>query len=369
MSILYRALLLLCICSSATYATHLLGGEITASNVSGLTYKISVQLYLDVATYGQASSAQKSVLVCFGDGNTAEVQRETITNLTGDQEGIARATYSTQYSYPSTGSFQISTNVDNRSGSMLNLANAQFSSMFLWTVINTQVSNNTPVLPTPIYTAGAKQVLKIDLKATVSDSDSTTAHLQTLSKTSPGTCGVRSLDDTYLYPNDVAKKGSFKIDQVNKKLVWNAPDNLGKYIYAVVIDEWRDGIKISESYREGIITVIDKPGETVEIPPYESASSGSLVAGISDSENISISVEAYPIPTEDYLTVNVATRYASTVKVQLINLEGKIVQETKSTALATQWSTQLDLRQLTRGLYIVRALDDQGQFATKKVAR
>jgi hypothetical protein len=240
--------------------------------------------------------------------------------------------------------------------------------MFLWTVIDTQVSNSTPVLPVPIFTAGSKQIFKIDLKSAVSDSDSTTAHLQRLSKTSPGTCGVRSLNENYIYPNDVSKKGIFYVDQSSKQLVWNAPDLLGKYIYAVVIDEWRNGIKISETYREGLITVTDKPGSVVEIPPYVPVNDSGLITSLPDSDNLAMQVDAFPVPTDDFLTVNVRSVTATTLRIELINMNGQIVKQINTTNNLTQWSQQLDLRQMAKGLYIVRVTDQLGKFVTRKIA-
>lgn len=373
MSTFYKIAFFLCLCSSATYATHLLGGEIRATNISALTYKISAQIYFDVSPGGgpTAADSQSAILLCFGDGNTADVQRTSYTKLTGDQNGIAVGTYDVTYTYPSAGIFQISTNITNRTANLLNLVNSELSQMFLWTVINTQVINSTPVLPVPIFSAGAKQIFAIDLKPTVTDTDSTTAHLQKLSKTSPGTCGVRSLNDTYIYPNDVSRKGIFAIDQVNKKLIWNAPELLGNYIYAVVIDEWRSGVKISETYREGLITVTDKPGPTVEIPAYVPANGIGVVTAIpdTDAENLSMIVEAFPVPTDDFLTISVNSITPTTLRVQVINLDGQIVRETKTNTKEIQWSQQMDLRKVTKGLYIIRVIDDQGNFATKKIVR
>ncbi|MEO6684355.1 MAG: T9SS type A sorting domain-containing protein [Dyadobacter sp.] len=370
MSAFYRIVLLLCLCSSASYATHLLGGEIRAVNLSGQTYKITAQIYFDVSPQSSgASAAQNSIMICFGDGKTAEVKRSSFDVLSGDQSGVAVGTYDVTYTYPSSGIFQISTNLNNRTSNLLNFSNSDQSEMFLWTVIDTQVSNSTPVLPLPIFTAGSKQIFKIDLKPTVTDSDSTTAHLQRLSKTSPGTCGVRSLNDTYIYPNDVSKKGTFYVDQASKKLVWNAPDLLGKYIYAVVIDEWRDGIKISETYREGLITVTDKPGPIVEIPPYVPVNDSGLITSLPDSDNLAMVVEAFPVPTEDFLTVSVKSATATTLRVELINMNGQIVKQINTTENLIQWSQQLDLRQLAKGLYIVRVTDQLGKFVTRKIAR
>jgi hypothetical protein len=372
MSTFYRIIFFLCLSSSASFATHLLGGEIRAENVSGQTYKISAQIYFDVSPEGVGSSdAQNMIKLCFGDGNTADVQRTSYTKLTGEQKGVGIGTYEITYTYPSSGTFQISANITNRTGNLLNLTKSEISEMFLWTVINTQVQNSTPVLSVPIFSAGAKQIFTVDLKPIVADADSITAHLQKLSKSSPGTCGVRSINETYVYPNEVSKKGTFTIDRINNKLVWNAPELLGNYIYAIVVDEWRNGVKISETYREGLILVTDKAGPTVEITPYVPVNEARIISAVPDSdvEDLSMSVEAFPVPTEDFLTVSINSVIPTTLRVQVINLDGQIVREIKTSTKEKQWRQQMDLRRIAKGLYIIRVINDQGKFATRKIVR
>ena len=367
----YKTIFLFFITTSFCSASHLLGGEIRATNVSGLTYRISAQIFFDAVDGGSAAQSQNSINVCFGDGSTGIASRKSYTALDGDSKGVAVGVFELTHTYASVGTFQISTAIDNRSQGILNYPSSDQFPMFLWTVINTSFSNSTPVLPNPIFETGAKQVLKIDLKSTNNDPDSVSAHLQKLSSPSPGTCGVRMLDNNYLYPNDVTKKGRFYVDQIEKKLVWNAPEALGKYIYSVVVDEWRDGIKISESYHEGIIVVTDKDGPTVEIPPYLPATTSELITANPDSDysDLTLAMEAYPIPTQDYLNVRVESKYATNLTIQLINLEGRVVKQIKTGSQVVEWRDQLDLRQLNSGLYIIKATDEAGKFVTRKIVR
>jgi hypothetical protein len=368
MRTLYKTLLLFFITTSICSASHLLGGEIRATNISGLTYKITVQVYFDAVAGAGAADSQQNVSVCFGDGNTGLADRTSYIQLTGDSKGMSMGIYEAIYTYGLAGIYQLSSDINTRTEGILNYK-GMGKPMFLWTVINTTVSNNTPILAYPIISAGAKQVLKIDLAPTISDADSTSAHLQELSMSSPGTCGVRQIDNTYIYPNDVTRTGLFAIDQINKKLIWNAPEALGKYIYAIVIDEWRNGIKISETYREGVVQVIDKPGPIVEVPPYVPA--GGLITGSPDKNyaGLTLAIEAYPVPTLDYLTVKVSSKNPTNLTVQLINLDGIILKEIKTSAKSIEWSERLDLRQTVSGLYIIKATDENGKTVTKKIVR
>jgi hypothetical protein len=367
MKTLYKTVLFLFVFISKTYASHLMGGEIRATYVSGQTYKISVHVYLDLVNAAGAANAMQTVQVCFGDGNTSEIPRVSTTRLTDFAASVA--VFEKTYTYPSSGTFQISASINSRS-SYINLPNSINENLFVWTVINTQTANNTPVLPYAAIAAGVKQVFSVDLAPAVQDQDSITVRLQFVSKPSPGTCGVRGLQTGYFYPNDLTKAGTFKIDSKNKRLVWNAPEAAGNYIYAFVVDEWRDGIIISQSYHEGTIIVTDRPGETVKIPDYEA--SGGLITAVpvtdSGSPEISMTLQAYPVPTDDFLTFKVYSKKRSIVKVQLINLQGAVVKELSSKIQVMNFQDEFDMRLLSKGLYLLRALNDV-ESVTQKIVR
>ena len=368
MNLFYRIFILILFVSPACFATHLAGGEIRASHVSGQTFKISVLLYLDAASGGQAASATNEVNVCMGDGNIITIPKISAAPITGSNE-ILLALFEKNYTFSSSGTFQLSLNLNNRS-TALNFPNGSESPFFLWTVLNTQFSNATPILPNLVFNAGVKQVFSMDLKPVVTDSDSISIRLQKLSKPSPGTCGVRSLDYTYIYPNDVSKSGTFKINQQEKKLVWTAPEIVGSYIYALVIDEWRDGIRISETYREARINVTDKSGETVQVPPYQFAEEGGLITSVPNLESpeISIAVDAYPVPTEDYVTARAYSKRQSVIKLQLIDVNGRVLREANSENAVTVFQQKFDLRRFTPGVYIIRATND-AESTSQKIVR
>lgn len=368
MKYIYKITILLFLSIYSCFATHLKGGEIRASYISGQTYKISVLLYLDANSNGAAES-QNTVSTCMGDGNVITISRVSSTSLIGST-GVLAALFEANYTYPSSGTYQISVSENNRNNA-LNFPNGTAGSLFLWTVLNTQLPNSTPIMPYLSFDAGIRQVFSIDLKSSGTDSDSTSFRLQKLSKPSPGTCGVRSVDQSYIYPNDVTKTGTFKINQAEKKLVWTAPEQVGNYLYAMVVDEWRDGIIISQTYREGTITVTDKPGPTVNIPPYDYAeNSGGLITSIPklDSPEVTIAVEAYPVPTEDYITVKAYSKKPAIIKLQLIDLQGRVLSEIRSNTSAIVMQEQFDLRNYTKGVYIIRAQNDT-ESVTQKILR
>jgi hypothetical protein len=367
MTRVYQTLIILILTASSTFASHLFGGEIRASHTSGQNYKVAVHLYFNPGDGQSASDAQTSVTVCFGDGRTADLQRVSLNRNSNDNYSVG--VYEGSHTYAASGTYQISASVSNRS-TFLNLPNANLTTLFLWTVINTQISNNTPVLAHPPLYAGIRQIFSIDLNPTTPENDSISISLQVASRPSPGSCGVRMEEAAYFYPNDLTRTGTLKVDPQNKTLTWNAPERAGNYLYSFVVREWRNGIVISESYHESTIIVSDRGGETVQVPEYEPA--GTLVTAVkptqSVSPEISLRVEAYPIPTENYLTFKVYAKNRSLITVQLLNIQGQVVKETTSSEASVLYQDEFDLSRLNKGVYILRAATAT-HSVTQKVIR
>jgi hypothetical protein len=363
---IYVILFLFLFTGGSASATHLQGGEIRVKHLTGLTYEVSVLLYFDEIG-GQGTIQQQNLVeVCMGDGQTITASRLSLVPLPASP-GSSLGTYVTNYTYGSQGTYQISSQIENRSSNIVNFQNSLNTNVFLWSVVNTTFINSTPILPPLAFSAGVRQPFTLDLGATDIQGDSVTFVLQKLSKPSPGTCGVRSVDNSFIYPNEVNTAGTFQIDQVKKQLVWTAPTQLGLYIFAVVMYEWRDGIRISETYREGIIIVSDKPGETVEIPPYESAENSGPITSVpgSLSPEIAISVIAYPVPTTDFLTVKAYSKNPAIITLQVIDLQGRIHKEYKAKNIGSNIEHQFDLRNYASGVYMIRASNDNESVSQK----
>ncbi|GGH22894.1 hypothetical protein GCM10007423_05030 [Dyadobacter endophyticus] len=361
------SILLLILLSAYAHASHLRGGEILASHVSGQTYNIKVRLYLDTQSGQGAVDALSAVTACMGDGGVKDLPR---TSLTAISNGVSVGEYQATYTYPSSGIYQISVALDTRTGGILNLPQSGMTSQFLWTVIDTQLSNSTPILPNLEFVAGVRQVFSVDLKPIVADNDSITAKVVRLSKPSPGTCGVRMLDHTYLFPNEISSTGTFTVDARQKKLIWVAPEVVGHYLFAIVVAEWRDGVRISETYREGVVSVIDRPGETVQVPPYESSEYGGLITStpVVSSSEVSMAVQAYPVPTENFVTVKAYSKQRAIIRLQLIDMNGRVLTEIASKAPEIAVQEVFDMRNLARGIYLIRASNAKDSV-TQKVLR
>ena len=354
-------------CSAASYATHLKGGEIRVTHISNLTYKATAFVYFDAGS--AMTNVEPELMMCMGDGQVIKAARQSLTTLPG-LASTSIGIYEATYTYPASGRYQISASIANRNSGILNFSNSELLPMFLWTIFDTSLGNSTPASPDLQFTGGVRQLFTQNLKVTDVNGDSVSFHLQKLSRAFPGTCGIRSTDQSYIYPNEVNKSGTLKIDQVTKKLIWNAPAQAGNYSIAYVVDEWRNGIIISQTYREGLITVSDKPGEKVDIPAFEYPADNGVVTALPylESPEISIAVEAYPVPTDDFVNVKAYSKSRSVITLQLIDMQGRILQQIKSHSAEILIQEQFDLRDYPKGMYLIRAENDM-ESVTQKILR
>lgn len=361
-------ILLLTLLSFCARASHLRGGEIRASFISGQTYQINVRLYVD-QSIGMPAESMSTVKVCMGDGSTTELIRTAV--ITGTLAGnVAVYEYAGNHTFRAAGIYQIAVAADQRSSGILNLPNSETTTQFIWTVIDTQQSNSTPVLPYLAFEAGVRQVYALDLKPSVADSDSITVRVSRISRPSPGECGVRMHDHSYIFPNEVSATGTFKVDAAQQKLIWTAPEVVGNFLFAMVVTEWRAGARISETYREGVITVSDKPGPTVEVPAYESAEFGDLITSTPNvkSAEVSMAIQAYPVPTDDFVTVKAYSKQRSIIRLQLIDMNGRVLHEIASRTPQISVQEKFDMRNLVQGVYLIRASNEK-DAVTQKVLR
>ncbi|PWJ56733.1 putative secreted protein (Por secretion system target) [Dyadobacter jejuensis] len=363
MKTIYTLLFSLLIIALPLRASHILGGEIQAIQLNNQNYKIVVKLAMDQINGASAINAENSVLVCFGDGQTGTLLATNSYTAT-DDAGVIFKTFEGEHEYTSPGNYQISVQRENRVDGILNLPEGDQNTLFLWTILNTQMANSTPQFPDLKTTAGLRQNFKQALAPIATEADSLSYRIVKISKASPGTCGVRMINHSYSYPNDVSKEGLFYIDRSNQ-LVWTAPTMEGRYLYAIVAKEWREGVVISETYREATLTVVDGPGEVVDIPPYQPVDANLVVAGDSNPE-VEIDVLAYPNPSDDHIRVVVTSRDKLNIKIQVLNTSGQAVKQYSTSSPAFSIEKDFSLKAYGPGLYLINVSTSLGS-QTKKI--
>ena len=91
----------------------------------------------------------------------------------------------------------------------------------------------------------------------------------------------------------------------------------------------------------------------------------SVVTGMPEAEGINLSVSAYPNPTTDYLTVKVdapTTLSIQSMKYQVFDIHGKLLQTVK----ATGQETQIETTNLIPANYFVKVLNNNKEIKVFK---
>ncbi|MBC7921283.1 MAG: gliding motility-associated C-terminal domain-containing protein [Ferruginibacter sp.] len=256
-------------------ATHLRAGEIVAVRdpQNPFRYCFLLTTYTDNVGGSQANMAQADVTFFFGDGTSAVAPRENGPAGTpiGNETSVNR--YYVCHVFPGNGLFTVSVGIQNRNSDVVNLGPGSSSEIefFVRTTIlvNAQLGfNSTPVLQNPpLDQACVGQRFVHNPAAFDTDGDSIAYRITTPSRFS-GNQGVGSFIGGYQEPTAVNPASlnearnapaTFSINALNGDLVWDAPGGprIGEYNVAFVVEEWRNGSKISETVRDMQIVVKD----------------------------------------------------------------------------------------------------------------
>jgi gliding motility-associated-like protein len=240
-------LLLPVVCPFLAFATHQRAAEITYRHVSGLTYEITLISY--TFTPSPANAFREYLLINWGDGTASEIRRVQVTYLPDE---ITYNKYLGQHTFPGPSTYTISCEDPNRNGGILNIPNSINTPLFI--VSELMISpfiggyNNSPVLLIPPIDNGCvNQPFYHNPGAYDADGDSLSYKLITcrgaLGQPIPG----------YTLP---AASKSLTLNQVTGDLIWDSPEQQGEYNIAILIEEWRDGLRIGSVLRDMQIIVL-----------------------------------------------------------------------------------------------------------------
>ncbi|GAB4038788.1 T9SS type A sorting domain-containing protein [Spirosoma gilvum] len=367
-----RTITLLCLMLlgiTAVRATHLLGGYVQATPISGpsLTYRVSAVLYMDEIRGKQAADQANAIQLCLGDGTTATAYRANRLITNDNTTSINSYTLIHTYSAPST--YTVSFVLSSRTG-VQNITNAdtQLFSLNTTFLINSSNSNQTPTAGFPQLRIGTARKATLLLKATDADGDSLVYELaKPLAGIEP--CGWKAVP-SYRFPNDITQQGTFKLNSQTGDLVWDAPVALGYYSISLLISEYRKGVQISQTTQEITVIVEDQPGSTTPIPPYEpaTAGTGSIVTETVLYSDPDIMFVTFPNPVESRLQVVLQTSNPTTATLQLSDVNGKKLQELIFNQAARQHEQIMGMDGLKPGIYLLRA-DVNGRSFLRKLIK
>ncbi|MGA0556946.1 T9SS type A sorting domain-containing protein [Larkinella sp. VNQ87] len=348
------------------WGTHLVGGYIQVKRLSASPlFKFIVNVYIDNA----GGAANEQITLCPGDGSGAlSVPRKSLNRL---ENGLSLAIYEVDYMYSGTGSssYTVSAQVPNRS-QLTNLPNALQTPLYLETTFSASVVNALPVFqgPTPgSLTVPVNQKAVYNFQAKDEEGDSVVHYLVRIRN---GECQRSQPVWEYVFPNDVTRRGTFKIDAKTGQLTWDAPTQTGIYDFAVVAEEWRNGQRISSTLFDMVTRVVDQPGTPGIIPPYEPVLERGLLTGLDERvDDTGLSVVVAPSPSQGRFQVVLKSQKPTTATFQLIDAQGKLIEEIKTGKTALEHQQAIGNEQLAPGLYLIRTSALGRILATKVLKR
>ncbi len=246
-------ILIMLSCLTSAFATHQRAGEITFKYVSGLTYEITIITY----TRTSAPADRPFLEISWGDGSSSELPRTQKINYGND---ISRNVYAyvpemgatqARHTYSSQGTYVISMEDPNRNFGVMNIPNSVNVPLYLETILTINPlmgMNNSPILLNPPIDNGCVNQIYIHNPGAFDiDGDSLAYKL----------ISCRGADGLPIpgYTLPIATD-SIGINPVTGDVLWVKPPIQGEFNIAILIEEYRSGIKIGSITRDMQINII-----------------------------------------------------------------------------------------------------------------
>ncbi|NOZ47889.1 MAG: gliding motility-associated C-terminal domain-containing protein [Chlorobi bacterium] len=223
-----------------SFATHNRAGDITYEQLSELTYRITLITFTSIAPGVVADRPQLEIK--FGDNTSQWVNRIEKIDL---PNYYRRNKYVVDHTFPGPGSYRIYMEDPNRNDGVANIPNSVTIPFSVHTTleINPAIGyNNSPILLNPPVDLFAVDELFIYNPAAFDpDGDSLSYKLI------PCTGENGDPIPNYRLPE---ASDTIYIDPLTGDFVWDKPTISGIFNIAILIEEWRDGIRIGSIDRD-----------------------------------------------------------------------------------------------------------------------
>ena len=228
---------------SSAYATHERAGEITYKHISGRTYEFTITTY----TYAPSPADRPELPVNWGDGTIDTVRRTSSFTLSATMK---KNIYIAQHTFPAAGTYTVSMEDPDRNQGIINIPNSVNVPFYIETVITINpflTPNNSPVLTNPPIDVGCVGVPFYHNPIAIDpDGDSLAYSLVDCRE-----AGGKKIAGYTLPFYSV----SLSIDALTGDFYWDSPQLQGEYNIAILIEEYRSGVKISEMVRDMQIAI------------------------------------------------------------------------------------------------------------------
>ena len=282
---------LFCLVFSAR-ATHQRAAEITYTWLGGNAYEFTLTCY--TYTPSPAGLQRDSLLVQWGDGSEEYIPRVVLQDL-GDDYTLN--VYKQIHNYSTSGTYTISMEDANRNYGVVNVPNSVMVPMHIETelVINPFLgyNNSVQLLNAPVDKGCVGKLYLHNPSAYDPDGDSLSYRLVTCK-------GLDGLEiEGYTLPQ---ASQSFAIDPVTGELRWDAPVLQGEYNVAIMVEEWRHGVKIGSVIRDMqiLISYCDNDVPQIQCDDQYCLEAGQqldfiITANDSDGDNVTLTASGAPL--------------------------------------------------------------------------
>ena len=235
-------------CLPATsFATHQRAAEITFRHISNLTYEVTLISY--TFTPSPANAYRDFLTIDWDDGSTSQIPRVVETPLAND---ITYNKYVGQHTFNGPGDFIISCEDPNRNGGILNIPNSINVPLYIYSELTISPFmggyDNSPILMIPpIDNACVNEPFYHNPGAYDPDGDSLSYKLVPCR----GDQGL--VIPGYTLP---PATHSITLNPITGDFLWDSPPQQGEYNIAILIEEWRNGVKIGGVLRDMQIIVV-----------------------------------------------------------------------------------------------------------------
>lgn len=278
---------LFCLTSVLALATHQKAAELIVEHVSGYTYRAKLYTY----TFTQSPVDRPEMEIFWGDGTSGILTRSREEMLGNDTK---LNYYEGEHTYSGPGSYTLYMEDPNRNSGVVNVPNSVMTSMYISTLITISPwlgeGNNSPVTTrSPVDdNACLGQTFIHNPAAYDPDGDLLTYKLIP--------CRTVAGEDVpgYTYP---AASDTFYLEPHTGNLVWNAPMAQGEYNVALLIEEWRNQMKIGDLTRDMqiIVRACDNTPPYIQAQDFVCVEAGSrlfIPVTVLDQDGDRLSLEA-----------------------------------------------------------------------------
>ena len=253
----------------SSYATHLMGGQISAtylsSDTSGSHYYLELDTYRDTLGIPMSLNQSVEVYVLDTSGNYNLLYTHGLTFGVGGPVTSMSSVYGVEVyhftdtiTFPGNGYYMIKWTDCCRNGAIINMSTPLTESMSFLTYINVDSSspNSSPTfLAPPVSYLPANTVWQYNPLPFDPDGDSLVWHLSV-----PLSSGatVPSLVSGYQYLSDTTYSnatGLFSIDSITGTVSWDAK-MVGNFVASFAIEEYRNGVLVGAMSRDMQFVVI-----------------------------------------------------------------------------------------------------------------